>query len=120
MASEAPKLMGGHTEAYTISYSYDAHGRVSHTSRRIFNQLDEIDTTYNDHGDVESEITRSTPTPAADGSPPNPCQPPYSDVQYTYQYDDHGNWTEKTSSYRSASSEAYQSSSTVKRILTYY
>jgi hypothetical protein len=120
LQTELPKLMGGHSEAYPISYSYDAHGRVSHTSRRIFNRQDEIDTTYNDHGDVEIEITRSTQTPAADGSRPNPGESPYSEVRYSYQYDDYGNWTEKTTSYRSNSDENFQPSSTIKRTLTYY
>jgi hypothetical protein len=120
LQAELPKLMGGQSEAYTVSYSYDAHGRVSHTSRRIYNQQEEIDATYNDHGDVESEVTRSTQMPAADGSPPSPGRPPYSEVRYSYQYDDHGNWTEKTASYRSSADEDFQSSSTVKRTVTYY
>jgi hypothetical protein len=54
--ADLSKLMGGHTEAYTISYAYDVHGRVSHTSRRIFNQQDEIDTTYNEHGDTITSV----------------------------------------------------------------
>jgi hypothetical protein len=115
-----PKLTGGHTEAYTISYAYDVHDRVSHTSRRIFNHEDEIDTTYNEHGDIESEITRSTQTPAADGSPSGPSEPPSSEVRYSYQYDDRGNWTEKTTAYRSSPDEKFQSPSTIKRTLTYY
>ena len=116
--AELPKLMGGHTEAYTISYAYDVHGRVSHTSRRIFNRQDEIDTSYNEHSDIESEITRSTEIPA-DGSP-SPGQPPYSEIRYSYRYDEHGNWTEKTTTYRSSPDENFQSPSTIKRTLTYY
>jgi hypothetical protein len=118
--AELPKLMGGHTEAYTISYAYDVHGRVSHTSRRIFNQQDEIDTTYNDHGDVDSEITRSTEIASADGTPPDAGRSPYSEVRYTYQYDEHGNWTEKTTAYRLSPDEKFQPPSTIKRTLTYY
>lgn len=118
LQAELPKLMGGHTEAYTISYTYDVHGRVSHTSRRIFNRQDEIDTTYNEHGDIESEITRSTEIPA-EGSP-SPGQPPYSEIRYSYQYDEHGNWSEKTTAYRSSPDENFQSPSTIKRTLTYY
>jgi hypothetical protein len=118
LQAELPKLMGGHTEAYTISYAYDVHGRLSHTSRRVFNQQDEIDTTYNDTGDIESQITHSTETPA-DGSP-GPGQPRYSEIRYSYQYDDHGNWTEKTTAYRSSPDEPFQSPSTIKRTLTYY
>jgi hypothetical protein len=119
LQAELPKLMGGHTEAYTISYAYD-HGRRSHTSRRIFNQQDEIDTTYNDHGDTDSEITRSTQTPSVDGTPPDPAASPYSEVRYSYQYDEQGNWTQKTTAYRSSPDENFQSSSTIKRTLTYY
>ncbi|MFL6442828.1 MAG: hypothetical protein ACJ713_03380 [Candidatus Sulfotelmatobacter sp.] len=118
LQAELPKLMGGHTEAYTISYAYDVHGRISHTSRRIFNRQDEIDTSYNEHSDIESEITRSTEIPA-DGSP-SPGQPPYSEVRYSYRYDEHGNWTEKTTTYRSSPDENFQSPSTIKRTLTYY
>jgi hypothetical protein len=118
--ADLSKLMGGHTEAYTISYAYDVHGRLSHTSRRIFNQQDEIDTTYNDHGDVDSEITRSTEIPNADGMPPDAGRSPYSEVRYSYQYDEHANWTEKTTAYRSSPDENFQSSSRIKRTLTYY
>jgi hypothetical protein len=118
LQAELPKLMGGHTEAYTISYAYDVHGRISHTSRRIFNRQDEIDTSYNEHSDIESEITRSTEIPA-DGSP-SPGQPPYSEIRYSYRYDEHGNWTEKTTTYRSSPDENFQSPSTIKRTLTYY
>lgn len=120
LQAELPKLMGGHTEAYTLSYAYDAQGRVSHTSRRIFNQQHEIDTTYNEHGDVDSEITRSTEIPTADGMPRHAGRSPYSEVRYSYQYDEHGNWTEKTTAYRSNPDENFQSPSTIKRTLTYY
>jgi hypothetical protein len=120
LQTELPKLMGGHTDSYTISYAYDVHGRVSHTSRRVFNQQDEIDTTYSEHGDVDSEVTRSTEIPSADGTPPDAGRSPYSEVRYTYQYDEHGNWTEKTAAYRSSRDENFQSSSTIKRTLTYY
>jgi hypothetical protein len=120
LQAELPKLMGGHTEAYTISYTYNVHGRVSHTSRRIFNHQDEIDTTYNEQGDIESEITRSTQIPGADGAPPEAGRSPYSEVRYSYHYDEHGNWTEKTTAYRSSPDENFQSPSTIKRTLTYY
>jgi hypothetical protein len=33
----------------------------------------------------------------------------YSETRYSYQYDQHGNWTEKTVSYRSSSDAAFQS-----------
>jgi len=64
---------------------------------------------YNDHGDKASE--RETMVMRSDTGPwnltesgafvptgkPNPPQPPSSsETQYTYQYDQYGNWTEQT------------------------
>ena len=112
-------LMKGEAEPYSVSYRYDSGGRLIHTGRRIFNHEDEIDTTYNEHGDAESEITRTRPEaenePTAQGPPSS-----YSETRYSYQYDQHGNWTEKTGSYSSSSDAAFQSSTVIKRSLTYY
>jgi len=93
-----------------ISYSYDAQGRVTerHRSGGVFGEQVTI-TTYNDHGDKASE--RETMVMRSDTGPwnltesgafvptgkPNPPQPPSSsETQYTYQYDQYGNWTEQT------------------------
>jgi hypothetical protein len=59
LRDELTKLMDGKTGPYSIAYNYDAQGRVEHTRRRIFSEEQEIETTYNEHGDEESEITRS-------------------------------------------------------------
>ena len=67
----------------------------------IFNLEDEIETTYNDHGDLESEITRSTRFDAATDTTGPTAVPSYSEVRYGYRYDQQRNWTEKTTSYRS-------------------
>lgn len=120
LQAELPKLMGGHTDAYEVSYSYDANGRLSHISRRIFNQQEEIETTYNEHGDIDSEITRSAQIPPADGTPPGSGPSPYSEARYSYQYDEHGNWTERQMSSRSGAQRALQPSTVIKRTLTYY
>ncbi len=52
------ELMAGHSGPYTVSYSYDDQGRPAVMRRRIFDQEDEIETTYNDQGDVSSETTQ--------------------------------------------------------------
>jgi hypothetical protein len=114
--TEFTKGQAGH---YSVSYRYDSGGRLIHTSRRIFNQEDEIDTTYNEHGDTESEMTRST-RPETENELTAPGLPSYSEMRYSYQYDEHGNWREKTVSYRSNSDAAFQSSSVIKRSLAYY
>jgi hypothetical protein len=118
--AQLTKLMKGQAGPYSVSNRYDSGGRLIHTDRRIFNQEDEIDTTYNEHGDTESEITRST-RPETENEPtaPGPSSS-YSEARYSYQYDQHGNWTEKTVSYRSSSDAAFQSSTVIKRSLTYY
>jgi hypothetical protein len=69
---------------------------------------------------VSSEITRSKPRAAEGGSSPLAGMPPYSEVRYSYKYDDHENWIEKTMSYRSSPDGTFPASSTVERTLTYY
>jgi len=118
--AQLTQLMKGQAGPYSVSYRYDSEGRLIHTARRIFNHEDEIDSTYNEHGDAESEITRST-RPEAENELTAPGPPSsYSETRYSYQYDQHGNWTEKTHSYRSESDAAFQSSTVIKRSLTYY
>jgi YD repeat-containing protein len=115
------KLMAGASGPYSVSYEYDAQGRVTHTSRRMFNHPDEIETTYNQQGDVSSEITRSTGLVGEpDPTTPAPGPPSYSEVRYSYKYDHRGNWIEKSISYRSSADGTFQSSTATKRKLTYY
>jgi YD repeat-containing protein len=121
LRTQLTKLMAGQSGLHSISYAYDSHGRVSHANRRIFNMQQEIETTYNEHGDVESEITRSTRS-ARETDPRTPLVglPTYSEVRHSYKYDHHENWIEQLTSYRSSSDAAFQSSTVIKRILTYY
>jgi hypothetical protein len=121
LRAQLTKLMAGQSGPYSVSYSYDANGRITHTDRQIFTNQDQIDTTYNEHGDVESEITRNTRLPGeTDPTAPAPGPGPYSEVRYTYQYDQHGNWIEKIVAYRSGPDGAFQPSTTSTRKLTYY
>jgi YD repeat-containing protein len=119
--TQLTKLMGGEPGFYSISYGYDSHGRVSHTDRRIFSMQEQIETTYNEHGDVESEITRRVRSAGeTDPSTPSAGLPEYSEVGYSYKYDDHENWIEQSISYRSSPGAPFQSSTVTKRSLTYY
>jgi len=121
LRAQLTKLMAGRSEPYSVSYRYDSYGRVNHTSRRIFNHAEEIETTYNEHGDTESEITRGKPLGAkTDPNTPAPSLPPYSEVRYSYQYDQHENWIEKVVLYRSSPDGTFQSSTVIKRTLAYY
>ena len=111
LRTQLTTLMLGQPGPHSVSYRYDAQGRLVHTSRRVFNHEDEKEITYNDHGDAESEIERSTRAP--DGSS-------FSEARYSYVYDQQGNWTEKATSHRSNPEAGFQPLATVKRQLTYY
>lgn len=113
------RLLGGGA-SYLVHYRYGSGGRLIHTSRTIYGHTDEIETTYNDRGDVESEFTRSTHPTRQPASTEPPRPPSYSETRYEYRYDQHGNWTEKASSYRATPDSAFQSSSSSKRTLNYY
>jgi hypothetical protein len=116
MQAQFTKLMGGRSDGYLVAYSYDSQGRLSHTSRKIFNHEDEIETTYNEQGDKVSEVTRRThPDPNAPSLGTS-----YSEVRYSCQHDQHGNWTEKTIYYRSSPDAEFQPSTVINRTLTYY
>jgi YD repeat-containing protein len=114
------KLVGGQGGPFSIAYSYDALGRVTQTRRQIFNQEQVIETSYNEHGDKASEITRSWEMGSGGEGAQGSVLTPYSEVHYTYRYDGYGNWTEKNESYRSSPSGAFESSIERRRSLTYY
>jgi len=118
LTAQLSQLMGGQNSIYSVAYQYDSDGRVVHASRRIFNHQEEIEITYNERGDPDSEITRSA-RPTEEG-PTAPDESSCNETRYSYQYDEHGNWTERTVEYRRGSDGAFQSSSTTKRSLTYY
>jgi hypothetical protein len=121
LRAQLTELMAGQPGPYSVSYGYDKHGRVHHINRRIFNDEQEIETTYNEHGDTASEITRSTRLVGeTDPATPAAGLPSYSEVRYSYEYDYHENWIEQSISYRSSPDAAFQPSTVIKRTLTYY
>lgn len=127
-------LIGGMHNA-TILYSYDEKGRVSERRRSaaLFGEQT-TNTTYNDYGDKVSERVTTIENPEVGGSfglteagaiipkgSPNPVQPPSTyEVRYSYVYDEHGNWTERTTTSRVAQDAPFGSANTTRRKLTYY
>jgi len=111
LRAQLTNLMSGESGPHSVFYRYDAEGRVIQTNRRVFNHQDEIDSTYNELGDIASEVTRST---LPEGSPS------FSEVRYSYRYDHHGNWTEQELSYRNSPDGEFQFSTIVKHTLTYH
>ena len=49
-----------------------------------------------------------------------PCPTFGSETQYTYQYDQYGNWTEQTIVSRSQPDEVFRPGAVIRRKLTYY
>jgi len=63
-------------------------------------------------------VTRTAPPGSA--STPALRSNEYSEVRHEYQYDEHGNWTEQRTSYRSAPDAGWTPGSVVRRTLTYF
>jgi hypothetical protein len=115
------EVMGGHSGPSSVAYTYDAQGRVTQISRRIFNHERITEMTYNEHGDKAVEITRSARVGGQDGQAQRPGLPSYSEVRYSYEYDARGNWTAEMVSYRSSPNDAFTSPTAGRRRqLTYY
>ncbi len=94
------------------SYAYDDQGRVSeehHSFGPTENMVTKI--TYNDHGDEAEEIRTTM----------NPSRPAEEDVvNFSYQYDTSGNWTERTASSPATANEPSKVWSIDHRTITYY
>ncbi len=119
------------------SYTYDPQGRVAEVRDRNF-AMDRVTTTsYNEHGDKSEERTTLTgntafpvgvpysinengaliPPEAASDAPSVPELPTLDIIEYRYEYDQYGNWTEQAVVHRSESNEY---STVHRRTLTYY
>src|SRR5579863_1529439 len=97
------------------SYVYDNAGRVSRVTMQMGNIRTETSTSYNERGDEAVTVRNQS---GSLGEPPDSPKPAHivsdrSEVRYFYEYDTHGNWTEKTDKTVHGSSETH-------RKLTYY
>jgi hypothetical protein len=89
----------------------------------MFNQVEErVETAYNEHGDKAAEITRSTQIASEEeqSAAASPELPSYFEARYSYQYDDHGNWTREIVSCRSSPDSAFGPSGERRRTVEYY
>ena len=108
-----------------MSYAYDTKGRV--VERTIgFGTLSEERTTldYDDCDDPIAEISssRSRGVDVNDEGLVHTTEeaPREHHSQYDYQYDSHGNWTERVGSYRIGTQLEFQRSSIERRTITYF
>jgi hypothetical protein len=116
------------------TYKYDERGRVIEKKINGRASGDEVTSIhYNDHGDVIDEVMVRTPNPEmrmefsldADGNmipkgPPRDDTPTRSEGRYEYEYDAQGNWTKKTTAWRSEPIQEFKESTIVQRMITYY
>lgn len=106
---EFAKLLGPQQILIQISYAYDDQGRLKERGEHLGpSDYFITKTTYNDHDDEAEEIQITS----------HHEQPAQTDVvNFNYQYDSVGNWTEKTAS---SDATAKQPSSIDHRTITYY
>jgi len=133
--NRAMKLMLSGRSDTRISYAYDAQGRITKTHSHNFAFDDVTAISYNEHGDTSavhqtftgnSTLQVGVPYSMDENGkliPSDPAAKPTKlpdisgEVQYAYQYDSYGNWTEQTSSERSRPNEP---SMVRHRTITYY
>lgn len=118
---------GGGRQRWHRLHRYDNEGhRIETVSRMgVFDNEREI-MAYNQHGDVsETQSTRDSKEISIDleghvVEPQEPRRPQNSEVRYSYQYDEHGNWTERVISIRREPDKPCTISSVDRRSLTYF
>jgi YD repeat-containing protein len=120
LRAQLTTLMGGQSGVVSVSHEYDSQGRIKQTRRRVFNREQQIDITYNQQGDKLLEITRESALFGENPDATAPLRPTYSEVRYSYKYDERGNWTEQAVSYRSSPDDTFGPPTVTTRTLTHY
>ncbi len=114
MRKQITALMGGHQGFSSVIYTYDDRGRLKETLRQTFNREDSIVITYNEQGNEAS-----TRTVHAGGTPEQSVPSTNSEERFSYEYDAHGNWTQKIITTLGADG-SIASTRNIRRILTYF
>lgn len=57
LREQLTNVMGGNGGPHSESYIYDHNGRIKQTIRRVFNEVETIEMTYNEQGDQAIEIS---------------------------------------------------------------
>jgi len=141
--NQGVKLMMRGRKGTGISYSYDALGRVAEVRRRdvVFEVVKTV--SYNEHGDKSEEVVTYAPNyalpsfsvnqdgalipehPGGVSDPPRFLEGAFQNniTEYRYEYDQNGNWTERTIVFRQeveGRPESGESSTVYRRSLTYF
>jgi YD repeat-containing protein len=112
LEKELARFLGDQRVLAHSSYVYDDQGRVIERHDRFGPSGETITKiTYNNQGDEAEEIGTTSDAPSS----PQP-----SGTLFKYQYDNFGNWIEKTVGSPSSGSEPPRIWSTDRRTITYY
>jgi YD repeat-containing protein len=120
LREQLTKLMGGNRGHHSESYTYDHNGRIKQMLRRIFNEIETIETSYNEHGDKASEIASIKKASETEQGTQPSGRPQYSEAHFVREYDGHGNWTKETLLHRSSPDAEFQKTSERRRTLSYH
>lgn len=112
MESQFAKFLGPQRIFARVSYTYDSQGRVKEEDLQVGpSDRTVTKTSYNDHGDEAQEIQITS----------HGTQPDQKDVvNFSYQYDGSGNWTEKTASSAPTANKPSKIWTIDRRTITYY
>jgi len=138
--NKAMKAMMSGKNGTGKSFTYDSQGRVTEVRDRNSASDSVTTTSYNEHGDKSEERMTTTSNlvfpagvaltidedgtliPDSDPPPPGPERTLLNITEFRYEYDQYGNWTERTVVNRQVvdSSESGEYSTLYRRTLTYF
>jgi len=111
---KSPHLISDNVER---SYLYNEQGAVAKCHMQMSGYVQDISYEYNEHGDISEMTVRSEMEFQMIGGPSGEQ---HIEIRHLYAYDNHGNWTEQTTSSRPGRDESFKNSSTRRRQLVYY
>jgi YD repeat-containing protein len=108
---EIAEFLGDQGLLARSSYVYDDHGRIIEKHVHVGPTKEITRITYNDQGDKAEEFETTSDPARSSGQ---------SEARFSYQYDDFGNWIERTISSPSTANLSSRIWSTERRTIKYY
>jgi hypothetical protein len=96
------------------SYIYNEQNRVAECHMQMGGYVQNLSYEYNEHGDTSQMILHMN----CSSAPSAGYEEQYLEIRYYYAYDEHGNWTEQTTSSRVGGEE--RSNNSQRRHFLYY
>ncbi len=102
------------------TFSYDGSGRLLQKVERMGTLMEDVTTYRYDASGSLVETTSTNRSNGMDADGPTPEQRREQAARYEYQYDSHGNWTERVTSGQSGGAQDFQRATVDRRAFTYY